>query len=75
MRPWVWQIELDKDNLITRCQLPFMLAWAVTIHKVRSLHLDPESEVDPCAVPSLDAGCRHVQPSGRMGRWAVICLS
>jgi len=33
VRPYVWCIDLDKDNAVARTQLPLTLAWALTIHK------------------------------------------
>ncbi len=33
IRPYVWAIDLDKDNAVARTQLPLALAWALTIHK------------------------------------------
>jgi len=33
IRPYVWCIDLDRDNSLARTQLPLALAWALTIHK------------------------------------------
>lgn len=36
VHPNTWTIEIDRDNYLSRTQLPLTLAWAITCHKVRA---------------------------------------